>query len=66
MIPRIDGLTELRELLQTAATPVLIMTAKVQPHEMTKYMELGAIDVTPKPFNPMAISNQIEEIFGAQ
>ena len=42
------------------------MTAKVQPHEMTKYMELGAIDVTPKPFDPMAISNQIEEIFGAQ
>jgi hypothetical protein len=33
---------------------------------MTKYMELGAIDVTPKPFDSIAISNQIEEVFGAQ
>jgi two-component system OmpR family response regulator len=57
MISGIDGLTKLREFLQTAATPVLIMTAKVQSHEMTKYMELGAIDVTPKPFDSMAISN---------
>src|SRR5687767_3643058 len=43
MMPNMDGpttLQELRRLPQTADTPVIFMTAKVQPHEVARYKEL--------------------------
>jgi DNA-binding response OmpR family regulator len=38
------------------------MTAKVQPGEIAHYLELGAVDVIPKPFDPMTLSSQVESI----
>jgi DNA-binding response OmpR family regulator len=35
----------------------------VQPHEVAEYKELGAIDVIPKPFDPMNLSANIQEIW---
>lgn len=65
MMPGVDGpdtLLELRKLSVTASTPVIFMTAKVQPQEVEYYKDLGAIDVIAKPFDPMNLANQIKTI----
>jgi CheY-like chemotaxis protein len=66
MMPEMDGpatLKALREIAQTAQTPVIFMTAKVQTSEIAQYKSLGAIDVIAKPFDPMTLSAQISEIW---
>lgn len=62
MMPGMNGLMAmqaLRELPATAATPVMFITAKVQPQEIARYRELGALDVIPKPFDPMTLAATI-------
>ena len=66
MMPEMDGPTTLKKLRGIAGLediPVIFMTARVQPHELQEYMEMGAIDVVAKPFDPMMLSNQIREIW---
>jgi two-component system OmpR family response regulator len=66
MMPEMDGpatLAGLRRIAQTAQTPVIFMTAKVQASEIAHYKSLGAIDVIAKPFDPMTLSAQISEIW---
>ncbi len=66
MMPGMDGLatlSALRGLSQTADTPVIFMTAKVQASEIQHYMHLGATGVIAKPFDPMTLSAQISEIW---
>ena len=66
MMPGMDGpstLAELRKLPGTRDTPVVFMTAKVQPHEVEHYKKLGALDVIAKPFDPMALPRDVREIW---
>jgi two-component system OmpR family response regulator len=66
MMPEMDGpatLKALRKVPQTAQTPAIFMTAKVQTSEILHYKSLGAIDVIAKPFDPMTLSAQINEIW---
>jgi len=66
MMPGMDGpgtLKKLRELPDFSGTPVVFMTAKVQPGEVSEYLALGAIGVIPKPFDPMTLSAQIQAIW---
>lgn len=66
MMPGIDGPTtlgKLRELPQFSATPVIFMTAKVQPSEVAGYRQIGAVDVIPKPFDPMVLSSQVQALW---
>ena len=66
MMPGMDGpntLKKLRELPQFASTPIVFMTAKVQPGEVAGYKEIGAVDVIPKPFDPMTLSNKVSDIW---
>ncbi|MBK9713027.1 MAG: response regulator [Kouleothrix sp.] len=66
MMPGRDGLSTLsalREIPQTAGTPVVFMTAKVQPHEIALYKHLGVLDVLAKPFDPMLLSATIRSIW---
>jgi two-component system, OmpR family, response regulator len=66
MMPGMDGLSTLkalRELPMTATTPVIFMTAKVQPYEVAEYKRLGALDVIAKPFDPMRLSATINAIW---
>jgi two-component system, OmpR family, response regulator len=67
MMPGMDGpstLKGLRQLPATANTPVIFMTAKVQPAEVAQHKALGALDVIAKPFDPMELAAQIREIWG--
>ena len=66
MMPGMDGpttLKHLRTLPQTAAVPVVFMTAKVMPHEIGHYKTLGALEVIRKPFDPMTISETLNIIW---
>ena len=69
MMPGMDGpalLTLLREMPATAKTPVIFMTAKVQASEVALYKGLGALEVIAKPFDPMALSDQLRRIWALQ
>jgi len=69
MMPGMDGpttLKALREISSLALTPVAFMTAKVQPNEIQEYIDLGAISVIPKPFDPMTLSAQVAEVWQAR
>ncbi len=62
MMPGMDGpssLAGLRALPELAAVPIAFMTAKVQPAEVAHLKSLGALDVIPKPFDPMTLATQV-------
>ncbi len=66
MMPGMDGpstLRALRTLPQTVATPVVFMTAKVQPQEVAEYRAMGVTDVVAKPFDPMKLAETILAIW---
>lgn len=66
MMPGMDGPTTLRALRALPGgelTPVVIMTAKVQPQEIAQYRQLGALDVIPKPFDPLALAERVRAIW---
>ncbi len=68
MMPGMDGPTTLQEIRTFEAfknLPVIFMTAKVQPHEISEYMTLGVLDVITKPFDPVTLSQQIKDIWNA-
>ncbi|MFC7551130.1 hypothetical protein ACFQU7_00735 [Pseudoroseomonas wenyumeiae] len=39
------------------------MTAKVQPQEVSRYRELGSLDVISKPFDPMTLAASVRGIW---
>lgn len=66
MMPEMDGPTTLKEIYKTVGltgVPVIFMTAKVQPQEIEHYRQLGAVDVIPKPFDPMKLANTIRDVW---
>lgn len=68
MMPGMDGidtLHALRAMPSTATTPAVFMTAKVQSAEIESYRAAGAMDVIPKPFDPMQLPAQLRSIWEA-
>lgn len=66
MMPEPDGPATLKALAgqpESATTPVVFVTAKVQSHEIEEYLRLGAVDVIVKPFDPMTLADQVQEIW---
>ena len=67
MMPEMDGpetLAGLRGQAETAGTPVVFITAKVQPREIEHYLSLGVADVICKPFDPMTLPGVLDGIWG--
>lgn len=66
MMPGMDGLDALKALRETPATaetPVVFLTAKVQPHDLARYKALGSLAVIPKPFEPTALVDVLQGIW---
>ena len=66
MMPGMDGpatLQRLHELPDFAKVPVVFVTAKVQPQEVAHFKAIGAMDVIAKPFDPMALADQVRHIW---
>lgn len=69
MMPGMTGLQTLEHLRQKTSlhgTPAIFMTAKVQVHEVEGYKQPGVLGIIPKPFDPMALSNDINRIWQTQ
>ncbi len=69
MMPELDGPSTLRALRRRSSlseTPVIFMTAKAQPEEVAEYLRLGALDVIVKPFDPMALGDEVRRIWAAR
>lgn len=69
MMPGMDGpstFAALRALPEFEDTPIVFMTAKVQAHEVVRYRQMGALDVIPKPFDPMTLAATVRGIWAAR
>ena len=65
MMPGMDGLetlTKLRDDSTTSSIPVIFLTAKAQSHEVERYLALGVDGVIVKPFEAMALPDEIRRI----
>lgn len=66
MMPGMDGpttLEALRRLPSAATLPVVFMTAKVQAHEIPRYLAMGAIGIISKPFEPLSLAKQVRALY---
>ncbi len=52
MMPKLDGVTVLKEMRKTKATPVIMLTARGEEYDKLFGFELGADDYVVKPFSP--------------
>jgi DNA-binding response OmpR family regulator len=65
MLPERDGLSLLRELTEhptTAATPVVLLTAKAQIEDQLRGWRAGCSEYVTKPFSPGELSDLLESI----
>jgi CheY-like chemotaxis protein len=66
MMPGLDGPSTLQALRSDPATakfPVIFITAKVQPHEVSRFRDIGALGVIAKPFDPMTLASTIRSLW---
>ena len=65
MMPELDGLETCRRLKadpETAAIPVVFLTAKSQEAEIQRGLSLGASGYVTKPFDALTLGQQLKEI----
>jgi CheY-like chemotaxis protein len=68
MMPALDGLgtlARIRSLPACAQVPVVFCTAKAQRGEIQRFMEAGAIGVITKPFDPIALADEVRALVAA-
>jgi len=66
-MPGMDGLAVLQQLQANALTqslPVVLLTARVQPEDRAKFAQTGVAGIISKPFDPIALVDQVAEAFG--
>ncbi len=69
MMPGLDGidtLARLRSDPRTEAIPVVFLTARVQRKEIDHYLQIGALGVIQKPFDPMTLSQKVRDLTKGQ
>lgn len=69
MMPEMDGIStlkELRKIPEFSSTPIIFMTAKAQTTEIKEYIEVGALSVITKPFDPMKLAETIQTIWDSR
>ncbi len=67
MMPAMDGPTTFEALRADATTcriPVVFLTAKAMPSEIERLLALGAAGVLVKPFDPLALADELGRILG--
>ena len=66
MMPGMDGpttLKTLRSLPGSEELPVVFVTAKAQRSEIDRYMEMGALGVIKKPFDPVGLGEDLRRLW---
>lgn len=65
MMPGMDGPTtfaRLKEQVETAAVPVVFITARTQAQDVASFRALGARGVIAKPFDPMTLAAKVRDL----
>lgn len=65
MMPGMDGIATFEQLQSNTATkniPVILLTAKVQSIDKQRFATLEVAGIIAKPFDPMQLTFQVEEI----
>lgn len=60
MLPKLDGIEVLRQIRQTAATPVIMLTARTEEIDRVMGLEVGADDYLTKPFSTLELVARIK------
>lgn len=66
-MPNMDGFAVYEQLQANTATqaiPVILLTAKVQSSDRTRFAQMGIAGVITKPFEPTSISEEVANILG--
>lgn len=66
MMPGLDGpgiLAAMRSDERFKSVPVIFMTAKAMPSEVSRFIAMGAVGVIPKPFDPMRLEQQVTDLW---
>ena len=68
MLPGDDGPTALRKLRERmeAPPPVVFLTARVLPDELSRWTSLGALGIIRKPFDPLSLPTEVLRLLGAR
>jgi DNA-binding response OmpR family regulator len=67
MMPLVDGWTVLKQLKEDDSTngiPVIVLTVKGAPEDISRAMDMGAYRYVVKPFNPSELVSLVEETIG--
>jgi two-component system alkaline phosphatase synthesis response regulator PhoP len=65
MMPDLSGhevALRLREDDRTRELPIVFLSARASPSDLRRGFELGAVDYITKPFDPIALSERVEEV----
>jgi two-component system alkaline phosphatase synthesis response regulator PhoP len=62
MLPGMDGLDVCRELRRDSATPIIMLTARVDESDKLVGLELGADDYLTKPFSPRELVARVRTV----
>jgi DNA-binding response OmpR family regulator len=67
MMPKLDGYEvtrRLRDNADTAAIPVILLTARVQDADIARGFDAGADDYVKKPFSPQELRARVQAVLG--
>ncbi len=62
MMPGKDGLQLTKEIREKIDLPIILLTAKGEPEDRVRGLELGAEDYLPKPFEPKELLLRIKNV----
>ncbi|HEY1750098.1 MAG TPA: response regulator [Caulobacteraceae bacterium] len=69
MMPTMDGPAVLKALQDAGASPavpVAFITARTQAQDRQRLLQLGAVAVIAKPFDPMTLAREVRAILAAE
>jgi two-component system OmpR family response regulator len=69
MMPAMDGpavLDTLRQRPGSASIPIIFITARTQSQDRQRLLQLGAIGVISKPFDPMSLAKELRAVLAAE
>jgi CheY-like chemotaxis protein len=66
MMPGMDGPATFAAMKARGMDiPVVFMTARVRGAEISQYLDMGAAGVIPKPFDPVSLANEVQQLWSA-